>query len=507
MISNAVGQERISRVVGYLLQTGNFQESTPNLPMRIAILGQANTDKQSGLQNTPVEVTSASQAGELFGFGSPIHQVMRILRNPNGDATGGIPTVIYPQVAPTTGPAAEVQTITVSGTPAGQTTHQLFINGRGSIDGGSYAFTVLDGDTLDDIAQRIADTINAVNSAPVTATVAAAVVTVTTKWVGTSAGDLNLRIDTGNNTAGVAYAVAETTPAAGDSSGEITTSLGLFGDNWNTIVINTYGKSALSLFEAVNGVAGSSSPVGRYLPTTFKPFVALFGDTTADTVANAVTGLSAAQNTNVQCPAPNSEGWPFEAAANFAVLSARRAQDVPHGDISGQFLPDMPMAPNEDLGIYRDYNNRDSILKQGGSNVSLNSSQYLIEDYATTYHPSNENPPQFRYVRTLIIDWNIRFAVLLLEQIYVVDKTIVGDNDDVAATDVISPKQWRGELVRMFRDLVSRGLITDADFSAASLQVSVSTTNPDRFETFFRYKRTGLARISSTTAEAGFNFG
>jgi hypothetical protein len=40
-----------------------------------------------------------------------------------------------------------------------------------------------------------------------------------------------------------------------------------------------------------------------------------------------------------------------------------------------------------------------------------------------------------------------------------------------------------------------------------SITVEVSSINPDRLETFFRYKRTGTARISSTTAEAGFNFG
>ena len=40
-----------------------------------------------------------------------------------------------------------------------------------------------------------------------------------------------------------------------------------------------------------------------------------------------------------------------------------------------------------------------------------------------------------------------------------------------------------------------------------SITVGLSTLNPDRLETFFKYKRTGVARISSTTAQAGFNFG
>ena len=41
----------------------------------------------------------------------------------------------------------------------------------------------------------------------------------------------------------------------------------------------------------------------------------------------------------------------------------------------------------------------------------------------------------------------------------------------------------------------------------AGTTVNISTTNPDRLETFFPYKRSGVARIASTTAQAGFNFG
>jgi hypothetical protein len=40
-----------------------------------------------------------------------------------------------------------------------------------------------------------------------------------------------------------------------------------------------------------------------------------------------------------------------------------------------------------------------------------------------------------------------------------------------------------------------------------SITCDISSTNPDRIEIFFRYKRTGFGRIVATTAEAGFNFG
>ena len=100
MISNAVGTERISQVVGYKITKGNFNETSPNLPQYVAIFGEANVEFQDNLSTTPVEVTSAQQAGTLYGFGSPIYHVMRILRPVNGGGIGGIKTVVYPQLSP-----------------------------------------------------------------------------------------------------------------------------------------------------------------------------------------------------------------------------------------------------------------------------------------------------------------------------------------------------------------------------------------------------------------------
>lgn len=512
-ISNAVGTERASRVVGYALEKGNFQENTPNLPMSIAIFGQANTDKQAGLgaDPDPVAVTSAEEAGELFGFGSQIHSVMRILRSRVGDVIGGIPTVIFPQPE-ATGASEQIDLLTITGGPASAAgVHIVEINGRSNYDGATLEIPVAQGDTVTDVAAKIRDAINNALSAPVSATAAAGVVTITTKWKGENAAELDIAVDVQGNDLGLAYAVTEDTAAAGDSSTQIQNSLDKFGDEWRTIVINSYGKARIGLFETFNGIAGQgAASTGRYAPTIFKPFVALFGDKTADTVANVITGLTETQTTGVQCPAPNSKGWNHEAAANYCVLLARQAQDSPHLDVTAQngaLLPDMPVPKNNDIGVYATYNNRDAILKGGGSTVTLESGQFRVQDFATTYHPAGEIPPQFRYVRSLIQDWNVRFSYFLLEQINVVDKAIVADNQVVNVSGTIKPSQWRGIVRTMFLRLQERALIVDTDFSNDSLQVGTNDTFPDRFETFFRYKRSPFARIAATTAEAGFAFG
>ncbi|MBX9450022.1 MAG: hypothetical protein KL787_10035 [Taibaiella sp.] len=502
MISNAIGSERLSAIVGYKLTTGNFATSTPNLPARIAIIGEANADKQSGLSTDPVEITSAQQAGAIFGFGSPIYNVLRILRPVNGDGVGGIPTIVYPQEEAESA-AARVQTITVTGTATGSGIHYVKIGGRDNLDGAVYAVNIALGDTATIIAEKIRDAINAVLGCPVSATAAVAVVTITTKWKGLTAQDITIEMDSNTNGFGVTYVVAQTTAGAGTPS--IADALALFGTAWNTIVINTYGtvSTVMQSLEAFNGVPDPINPTGRYQGVIMKPFIALTGSVDED--PSSITDSRKTQLTIAICPAPLSKGHPMEAAANMAVLFSRISQDTPHLDVQGLKYPDMPTPVS--IGKMDKYTERDAIIKKGCSTVELIAGVYRVVDFVTTYHPDGEIPAQFRYCRNLILDFNVRFGYYLLEQTNVLGHAIAGDSDIVSVSKIIKPKQWKAIIKAYAIDLSKRGLIADYPFMHNSIQCDISTSNPDRLEIFFRYKRTGFMRIASTTAEAGFNFG
>ena len=73
--------------------------------------------------------------------------------------------------------------------------------------------------------------------------------------------------------------------------------------------------------------------------------------------------------------------------------------------------------------------------------------------------------------------------------------------------NTIKPKQWIQILNSYSDDLAVRAIIVESSFMKDSLEVETSETNPDRLETFFRYKRSPFVRIASTTGEAGFAFG
>lgn len=504
MASNAVGLDRISRIVGYVFKKGNFQTSSPNLPQRIAIFAEANTANQGDLDETPKEITSARQAGELYGYGSPIHIAMRILRPRSGDGVGGIPTIVYPQPE-AVGATAKILEVTATGVATGNGTHTLTIAGRDSIDGVAYDINVETGDTTAEISAKIADAINNVLGSPVIGTSTDYEAILTSKWKGLTANQISVSVDTNDDDLGLTYAVSET--QAGSATPSIADALDAFGNTWNTIVLNSYTTtSIMDDLEDFNGIPSDTAPTGRFAGTIMKPFIALTGSTLDD--PSALTDSRKDNLTITICPAPGSDGLNIEAAANMCVLFGVTEQNTPHLDVAGQSYPDMP-TPTEpsEIGSMTEYNNRDLFVKKGSSTVDLVSGRYQVQDFVTTYHPLGEEPPQYRYCRNVMLDCNVRYGYYLLELINVVDHGIANDDDMVTADKIVKPKQWTQCLYSFADDLVARNLIVDKDFMTDSIEVTIGTSNPDRFETYFKYKRSGFVRVAATTAEAGFNFG
>ena len=493
-ISNSVGSERVSRIVGYTITKGNFSNSTPNLPQRIAILGEANTANQGTLSTVAQEITTAQQAGVLYGYGSPIYNMMRILRPTTGGGIGGIPTIVYPQAA-AGGSLAAARDITPVGTATANGTHTMIINGRGSVDGQKYDFVVANGDTPLLIVAKMITAVNNVLGSPVIGTDGTGKIVLTAKWTGLTSEELDIEVDTNGASLGVTYGVVSSATGAGSPS--VTASLTSFAEDWNTVVVNSYGAVAFDDLEAYNGIPDPTVPTGRYQGVIMKPFIALYGDRTDD--PSVLTDARKIQVTNAVCPAPLSKGFDMEAAANMTNLFARVAQDTPHLDVNSLTLDDMPIPSDGNIGSMVNYDFRDSIVKKGSSTVTLSSGRYKIEDFITTYHPDGELPPQFRYCRNLMLDFNVRFTYYLLEQINVVDKTIAANDDIISVTGVIKPKIWKQIVDNMAVDLGKRALVADVAFMQESIEVDISATNPDRLDTFFNYKRTGVARIASTT--------
>jgi phage tail sheath gpL-like len=505
-LSTAVDPQRVSAIVGYEIKGSLEGLKAGNLPQRVGILAEANTANQSGLP-TSINFTSAKEVGEICGYGSPAYLIARILRPISGDKLGGIPTVIYP-VAEAGAGVAKVLTIGITGTATKTVTHKIVLAGRDQLDGQVYSFVVEKDDTAAEISQKIIDAVNGVLGAPAIGTVVTDDAVLTAKWVGITSNELNVSIDQQGESAGLTYAVTDTTPGAGVP--DVSTALGNLGEEWTTIIVNGIGADS-TILDALEAYIGNvNTGTGKYLATDFRPAIALFGDNTADTLAEVTALVDSRKNemANAFCPAPNSKAFSFEAPANYAFVYAPLVQANPQTDPIGSRLLDMP-AP-EDIGDFADVSKRDQIVKIGGSTVKLNSGDFEIVDFVTTYHPTNEPPTAtlFRWVRDMIgIDFNIKYGYTLLEEIYVVGKTIIPSTSSASAKGTISPDRWAGIIKRYAGELEDRALIADASFMSASIQVQIGESNANRLETTFKAQRTGTARVLSTTAEALFKFG
>lgn len=501
MISTAIGQERLSRVSGYKIKKGFFNENSENLPQIIAIFGEANTANLSAVTIDRKEITSADEAGRTYGFGSPIHQMMRILRPLNSDGIGGIPTIVFPQLSAVDAVASKT-TYQVTGTASANATHSFVINGRYALDFKNYSYNIVKGDTANVIAQKISDAINSVQGSPVTAVVTTNTVVLTAKWKGKSSNEIKFRIDLGDIPAGITYSTTAQVVGVGDVS--LADSLSQIEDTWITAIVNPY-QDKVSDFEDFNGFPFDLNPTGRYQGRTFKPFLAFLGTVLDDKDDLALlTANSGEKCTTVVCTAPKSEAFTWEVAVNTVLLFSRTMQDTPEIDVNGMAYPDLPSPTSETIGDMSDYNNRDFLIKKGVSTVTLEKNEYVIQDLVTTYHPDGEYPLQYSYCRNLNIDWNIADAYRTLEKLRLKDKVLIRDKQVVNTANAIRPKEWKAVLFTLFDELGIRALINEPDFSKKSLLVNISATNPNRFETFFRYKRTGIARIESTDVEAGF---
>jgi phage tail sheath gpL-like len=508
MISSAISQDRVSRVVGYKVMKGNFGANTPNLPQRIAVLGEANTANQGTIDITPFEFLTSKQVGDRYGYGSPLYQIARILRPLAGNQLGGIPTVIYPQLSDGAATATVIKKgVAVATSVTANAVHKIVINGRDGIDGISLAYSLVIGDLAADVKGKIIAAITACLASPVSAALVVADIDFTTKWEGISSKEINISFDDGGVAAGVVYSEVSKTDGAGVVS--LAATLALFQENWNTIVINPYGEEQFDELETFNGVPDPDNPTGRYLATSFKPFVALAGSV-LDTIAaiEDITDIAArkSQVTNVICPAPNSLGFTWEAAANMALMIAPIMQNSPHLGNGGRSYYDMPIPADGDIGDFGTYDGRDSLVKKGCSTVLIENAKYTVQDFVTTYHPDGETPPKFRKVRDLNIDWNMAFGWILIMRRDIQDKAIVENDSAVRVADTISPKQAKQLAISFIEDRAGLALLTDVDFSINSLQAGANENNPARLDVYFKYKRTSTADIVSSDVEVDFAF-
>ncbi|MAL49661.1 MAG: phage tail protein [Methylophaga sp.] len=490
-ISSAVDVSAVARVVGIKTQFKDLRGGgILFLPQRIAVVGQGNS--AAVYDTTKTQVTSATQAADLYGFGSPIHLALRQLFPVNGDGVGTIPVTVYPLEDDVSGVAAAGD-ITPAGSQTEAAAYRIRINNIDSED-----FVIEVGDTVADITAKITSAINAVLEMPVDAVDNTTNVGITAKWAGESGNDIFVEV-IGSTTAGTTFAVTQ--PTGGLVNPDVQPALDQVGNVWETMVLNclnTADSTALDAYQTFGE--------GRWGALVRKPLVVFTGDTsTTVNDAIAVPDARKTDRVNAQLVAPASKDLPVVVAARQLARIAPVANNNPPQDYGSQDATGLTPGPDGDQW---DYAQRDQAVKGGSSTIEVKDGVVNISDVVTFYHPTGDPIPAYRFVVDIVKVQNIIFNLDLIFATKEWDGApLIPDDQPTVNRSAKKPKAAVAAVAAMLDSLGLNAIISAPETAKANTVAGINDQNPKRLDVSTTVQLSGNTNIISVDLNFGFFFG
>ena len=490
-ISSAVDASAVARVVGIKTVFKDLRAGgVLFLPQRVAVVGQGST--ASTYATTKQQVTSATQAATLYGFGSPIHLAVLQLLPTNGDGVGTIPVTVYPLVDDGSGVAA-VGDITPSGTATISGAYVVKINNISS-----QQFVIAAGASVAAICASITAAVNATLEIPVVATDDTTKVDITSKWAGTSANGLTIEV-IGPTDAGVSFAFTQ--PEGGLVNPDVNLALNQVGNVWETMVLNCLEIADTETLDKFS-VFGE----GRWGALVRKPLITMTGNTAA--TVSAATSVSDARKTdrvNAQLVAPGSKDLPLMTAARQLARIVKVANNNPPQDYGSQNATGL--TPGTD-GEQWDYLKRDEAIKKGSSSIIVKDGVVNIGDVVTFFNPSGDPIPAYRYVADIVKVQNIIFNLDLIFATPEWDGAPLIPNDQPTVNRLAKkPKSAVAAISSLLDSLGLNAIISDPKTAKANTMAQISATNPKRLDVSVTVQLSGNSNIISVDLNFGFFFG
>lgn len=479
----------IARVVGVKTEFKQLRGGVVLLPQRVALIGQGVTGGVFSLDKRTI--FSAVEAGNVYGFGSPIHLAAQQLLPANGDGLGTIPLTIYPIEDGTT---ESTGGITPSvGPQTDQETYYVLINGIRSEPIVVPAATAI-GDT---IALFVA-AVNAVVDMPmIAAPDGTTKVDFTSKWKGASANDLKIEIE--GVASGITYAIVQ--PAGGAGNPDVQDALDQLGTVWETLILN-----CLDIADVTNLAKYATTGEGRWLPIKPKPFMTFTGNNVVD-VAAAVTVPDSrpTDRVNSQLVAPGGKNLPFVIAARELTRVAQIANDNPPVDYASQKADGL--IPGSDIEQWTAVQ-RDFALKAGSSSIEVIDGVINLSDTATFYHPSGDPTPAYRYVVDVIKVMNVVFNIrLIFEDPDWAGAVLIPNGQATKNPRAKTPAMATAAVAKMIDSLALEAILSDPATAKKTIQAGINPGNPKRLDLSLTYQISGNTNQISIDANWGFYFG
>lgn len=490
MISTAIDQSAVARVVGIKTNFVNLQGGIFLLPQRLAIVGQGSSN--SVYSTDKRQVTSAGEAGNLYGFGSPIHLAVSELLPDNGDGVGTIPVTIYPLEDEALSVASSGD-IVPSGTQTETAAYKVIVSNVESAQ-----FVINAGDSASAIIQAMVTAINSNINMPVIASDGTTSLNLTSKWKGVSANDMTIEVE-GSTTAGTSFAITQMN--GGLINPNIDYALSQFGNVWETMVLNCLDLQDTTTLDKYN-VFGE----GRWGALVKKPLIVFTG--TNLTTVTETTSISDSRKTdrvNAQLVLPGSSELSFVIAARQLARIVKVANNNPARDYGSQKATGL--IPGSDI-VQWNYIDRNSAVTKGSSTVEIKDGVVNISDTVTFYHPTGEPIPAYRYVCDIVKVQNIIFNLDLIFNTPRWDGAPLIPNDQPTVNpEAVTPKMAIAEIRNMLDSLNLNAITSEDKANKAVILAEISALNPKRLDVATTLRVSGNSNIISVDLNFGFFFG
>ena len=446
-------------------------------PQKALIIGQlVDTDASVSVEELKA-ITNDGLADGYFGPGSVLARMCNTfkLANPNTELyaialsnDGGVKASGAIQMS-----VALSATTGIVGTANEQ--YNLLINGT------KVYTTLVSGWSVTDVNSAVVAKVNANSLLPVIASTNA---TSALNFMAVQSGTLGNFIDIREN-----YFVGESSPLAFGDSATITPMAGGsvdpdLGDAWTIIENDTYNYIVQPYIDATN-----LSSIEDELETRFGPLIdkGASGFTANVAALATITALGNGRNSpyNSIIGAYDSPTSPEEWAASLGAVAAFNLNEGPARPLHFLKLPGVlaPPAVNQFTQSERNVLLTDGVVTW----ITDQSGNVLIERCITTYQTNALGIPDASYldIQTLatLIAIRFQFKARMTTRFMIPRFKLADDTFPVQpGTNVVTPKTIKAEIISLFSDLQTAGLIENLDEFIENLIVQRNTTDKNRVD-------------------------
>lgn len=439
--------------------------NTADAEYLILVLGQMLATGTATLLE-PIRVTSAAQAKALFGEGSMLAAMFAAIK----DADDMMETWALPMEDDAAGQAA-AGSLAITGPATAAGTLSVYIAGT------RVRVAVASGDTAAAVATALAAAINAETTLPVTAAVNGEVdtqVDLTCRWKGETGNAIDVRTNYYQGEAlpaGIGLTV--TALSGGTANPDLADAIAAFGDEWWRAIVNPYTDAAnMTLLEAELDT--------RWGPTRQIDGIAYcaFRGTHGETGAYGESRNSHLVSCLATGPAPQP---PYLWAAVYGVTAAASLARDPARPLQTLVLPGIMPASLAERWTMPE---RNLLLHDGIATHTVGADGLVRIEAELTMHQVNDYGDQddsYLYVTTPATLSYRRWAQRQRLTSRFPRHKLADDGSRFGpGQSIVTPKIIRAELLALFREHETAGLVENFDAYAAGLVVERDADNPNR---------------------------